>query len=106
MPMETILGLINMYFCKVFQITCMDILSQLKILRMADNSVCSPIRASLCCFSTTDDTHSMKLDSLENALLAMLPVEVVLPERSGRSTFNPVFSCTRFRRNIMDGGYQ
>ena len=82
--METILGLINMYFCKVFQITCMDFLSQLKILKIADNWVCRPIRACLCCSSTTDDTHSMNLDSLENALLSMLPVEVVLPEGSVR----------------------
>ena len=77
-------------------------LSQLKILRMADNWVCSPVSASLCCFVNTDDTHSMNLDSFQNALLAMLPVEVVPPEGSGWSTFNPVFSCTRFRTNIMD----
>ena len=57
--------------------------SQLKILRMAVNWVCSPVSASLCCSSTTDDTHSMNLGSFENALLAMLPVEVVLPEGSG-----------------------
>ena len=77
-------------------------LSQLKIVRMADNWVCSPVSASLCCFSTTDDTHSMNLDSLETALLVMLPAEVVPPEGSGWSTFNPVFSCTRFRPNIME----
>ena len=63
---------------------------------MADNWVCSTVSASLCCSSTTDNTHSMNLDSLENALLAMLPVEVVPPEGSGWSTFNPVFSTQGF----------
>ena len=83
----------------------MGFLSQLKILRVADNWVCSPVSASLCSSSTTDNTHSMNLDSLENALLAMLPVDILPPEGSGWSTFNPVFSCTRFRTDIMVGGY-
>ena len=80
----------------------MDFSITVKILRMSDNWVCSPVRASLCYPSTSEDTHSMNLDSLENALLAMLLVEVVPPEGSGWSTFNLVFSCTRFRTNIMN----
>ena len=49
--------------------------------------------------------HTMNVDSLENALLAMLPVEIVQPGGSGWSNFNPVFLAQGFVQISGIGGY-
>ena len=54
--------------------------------------MCNFESASLCCGSTNEDTHSINWDSVEKALRATLPVDVVPPEGSGWSIFNPVLS--------------
>ena len=77
-------------------------LSQLKILRIAEICVCNFESASLGCGSTNEDTHSINWDSVEKALRATLQVDVVPPERSGWSIFNPVLSCTTLRTKIID----
>ena len=52
-------------------------LSELNILRIVDNCVCTFNSVSLCSMPTTDIMHSIKFESFENALRATLPVEVV-----------------------------
>ena len=44
--------------------------------------MCNFESASLCCGSTNEDTHSINWDSVEKALRATLPVDVVPPEGS------------------------
>ena len=70
-----------MYFCNVFRVHLYGFFYRTRI--FSERHIAGHVY--LCCSSITDDTHSIKLDTLENALLAMLPVEVVPHEGSGWS---------------------